>query len=153
MVRHKVDFGTPNSSIISEYLDLINIVFFIGFSDLPISVYPELNQWNTYMRYDPSRYLIFILGFYQRSVLFFFYRLQFNWYLKNFPIGNTVSWCSGAVFGCCMYYIHYSIEWIFMAHVDEETKVQSENIQETGVGVTWTMRPLKRDDKCPYDRP
>ena len=48
------------------------------FVELPISVYPELNRWKTDMISDPSRYLMLIVGLYQRSVPFFLYLLQFN---------------------------------------------------------------------------
>ena len=73
--------------------------YFTGFVELPISIYPALNRWKTEMRSDLPRYLMFIVGFYKRSVPLFLYVLQFNHDFKNIPIGNMLYWWSGAGVG------------------------------------------------------
>ena len=51
-----------------------------------------------------------------------------------------------------MDYRHYSIEEISMAHVDNETEVESESLRETGVGGASMMKTLKRADVCPLEQ-
>ena len=67
-----------------------------------------LKWWKTEMRYYPSRYLLLIVGFYQRSVLLFLYGFHFNFYFKNVPIRNMVYWCSGAGGGRSTGYMPYT---------------------------------------------
>ena len=84
------------------------------------------------MIYDPSIYLLLIVGLYQRSVPFFLYGFQFDCYLKDLPIGNMVSCYSCAGGESSMDFRHYSIGYIFVDNGD--TQVQSESNWETGVG-------------------
>ena len=82
---------------------------------------------------DPYRYLLLVVGFYQRSVPLFLYGFQCYFYLKDLPIGNTISCCRFMWVEHSMDYRHYSIKNIFMAHGDEDTEVEFEIIWETGV--------------------
>ena len=83
---------------------------------------------------DPYKYLLLIVGFYQRSVLLLLYGFQCCCYLKDLTMGNIVS-CFRCVEGeSSMGYRNYSIKNILVAHCDKETEVELESLWETGVG-------------------
>ena len=84
------------------------------------------------MIYDPSKYLLLIIGFYQRSIPLFLYRLQWCCYLKDIRIGNMVSCCSCVGGLCSIDYRHYIFKKIFIDHVDKDTEVEFESFCETG---------------------
>ena len=72
---------------------LVQYYYFSCLSKLLFSVSMALNLWKFEMISNPSKYLLSVAGFYQRSVLLILYGFQFNWYLKRIPIKNTVFWC------------------------------------------------------------
>ena len=59
-----------------------------------------MNRWNVDMVSDPSKYLLLIVGFYQRSVLLFLHEFQCCFNLKDLPIGKIVSCCICAAGEC-----------------------------------------------------
>ena len=93
-----------------------------------------LNIWKANMISDPYKYLLFIVGLYQRSVLLFFYGSQCCCYLKYLPISSIVSCCIFVVSMCSIDNKHYRFKKIFMAHGDYNTEVELESLRETGVG-------------------
>ena len=97
---------------------------FTWFTKLPFSVSLAFNLWNVEMISEPSKYLLLIVGFNQRSVPLLLYGFQWCFYLKDITMGNIVScWrCAGGKRS--MDYIHYSIKKIFVDHGDTETKVE-----------------------------
>ena len=97
---------------------LVNSSSFSLFTKLPLIVSMTLNWWKVEIISDPYKYLLWIVGFYHRSVLFFLYGLQFNSYFKNIPIWNIVSWCSNTGSILSMEYRHYRFKNIFMARDD-----------------------------------
>ena len=44
-----------------------------------------------------------------------------------------------------MYYRHYRIKKILIAHGEEETEVELESLQDTSVGVIQWLKPFKRN--------
>ena len=50
-----------------------------------------------------------------------------------------------------MYYRHYRIEWITIAHGDEDIEEQSNFFWETRLGGNSMTKTLKRDEKYPYN--
>ena len=119
---------------------------FTCFTNIPFSVSMALNLWKVEMISEPSRYLLLILGFYQRSVLLFLYVLQCCCYLKDLTIENMVSCCSCVGGIRSMDNRHYSVNNIFMAHGDYNTEVELESLHETGLGGLQWWKPLKRAD-------
>ena len=88
------------------------------FKKLPSSVPSALNRWKVDMISDPYKYMLLIVGFYQRSVPFFLYVFQCYLYLEDLPIGNMVSCCSFTGGINYMDDRNYSFKKIFMAHGD-----------------------------------
>ena len=82
----------------------------------------------------PYKYMLLIVGFYQRSVPLFLCGFQCCFYLKNIPIGNIVSCFSCAGAERSMDYRHCSIKNISVSHGDEEIEVDLESLRETGMG-------------------
>ena len=70
------------------------------------------SQWKVEMISDPSKYLLLIVGFYQRGVSLFLDVFHCCWYLKDLPIKNNVYCWRFAGGGCYMDYIHSSIKTI-----------------------------------------
>ena len=93
-----------------------------------------LKQFKVEIIYDPYKYLLLIVGFYQRIVPLFLYVFQCCFYLKDLSIGNIGS-CYSCVGGeCSMDYRHYRVKNIFVDKGDEEMEVELESLRETGVG-------------------
>ena len=112
--------------------------YFICFTKFSFSVSMALNLWKVEMVSDPYKYLLLIVGFYKRSVPFFFYVIQCWFYLKDLPIGNMVSCWSCVVGTRYMDYKHYSFKKIFIAHGWYKTEVELVSLFETGVeGLQW----------------
>ena len=76
------------------------IFFFTWLTKLPFCVSLALNRRKVNIISDPYKYMLLVVGFYQRSVLLFFYGFRFNCYIKDLPIQKTVSLCSST--GGCM---------------------------------------------------
>ena len=86
-------FGTSNLQE-SQNILTCPIFFFTCLKKLPFYVCFDLKKWKAEISSDPYIYLLLVVRFYQISVLFFLYRLKFNFYFKDFPIQNTIYWYS-----------------------------------------------------------
>ena len=62
---------------------------FTCFMNLPFRVSMALNWWKVEIISYPSKYLLLILEFYQRSFPLFLYGFQCGCYLWDIPIANT----------------------------------------------------------------
>ena len=97
---------------------LVQYSSFACLTKLLFCVCLALNWWKVEISSDPFIYLLLAIRFYQRSVPFFLYGFQFNFYFKYLPIRNTVSRCSRTGGAWYVDYIHYSFKKIFVAHGD-----------------------------------
>ena len=77
-----------------------------------------LKQFKVEIIYDPYKYLLLIVGFYQSSVPLFLYVFQCCFYLKDIPIGNILFCCRCVMGMRSVDDIHYSFKEIFMAPGD-----------------------------------
>ena len=78
--------------------------------------------------YDPSKCLLLVVGFYQRSIPLFLYVFQCCCYLKDIPIGNMISCCrcTGGIIS--MYDIYYRFNNIFMARGYQNMEVELDSL-------------------------
>ena len=104
---------------------LFQYSYFVLFTMLKLYVCLLLKLWKVDIIPDLSKYLLFIFGFYKRSVLFFLYGLESESYFKNLLIWNIVFWCSGAEVGLSSEYRNYRSKEILMNHGDYEAGVVS----------------------------
>ena len=84
---------------------------------------------------EPSKYLLLIVGLYQRSFPLFLYGFQCCLYLKYICIGNMVSFCICVGGIRSMYCRHYIFNKIFMDHGEYKTEVELESVLVIRVGV------------------
>ena len=68
--------------------------YFTCFTKLLFCVSLSLNRWKDNMISVPSKYLLFIVGYQQRSVPLLLHEFQCCCYLKDLPIGDIVFCCS-----------------------------------------------------------
>ena len=121
---------------------------FACFTKLLFCVCLLLNLWKVEIVSGPYKYLLLVVGFYKRSVLFFLYWFQFSCYINDNPITRTISWCIRKEGVWIVNYKYHRFKTIFMAHGVYNTEVELESLRETGVGGLIWWKPLKRSRLC-----
>ena len=76
------------NNIIVSWIDKYS--YLTCFMKIPFNLSLALNQWKINMISEPSKYLLFIVGLYQRSVPLLLHGFQCCFYLEYIPIWNMV---------------------------------------------------------------